>query len=210
MLLGVQRSLDGAKLVIKVDALLLQPLHDLIVSLPDRLRLVVLDHRFVQPVLERADLSHQWVRLVRRPRARALQVAQLVLQLVHHLLLQFVPTRHLILPLPQLCQLRLYARELRLLHRTGLVPRRRLLISRATQCRPQLLVLPPQLIADLFVLLERQLALLVEGLAVALEQVKPVLKVGELLRRVHGPAVHCAAALPPLPAALTSFAPRLA
>ena len=35
-------------------------------------------------------------------------------------------------------------------------------------------------------LLERELALLVEGLAVALEQVEAVLQVGELGVRVHG------------------------
>ena len=52
VLFCVQRRLDGAQLVVKVDALLLEALDDLIVRLADALRLVVLDESLVEAVLE--------------------------------------------------------------------------------------------------------------------------------------------------------------
>jgi hypothetical protein len=82
-LLGLERALDGCQLVVESDALLLEPLDDLLVRLADALRkqlrvergfvgslivvnvdglhlsLVVLDHGLVQPVLKGANVTGQ-------------------------------------------------------------------------------------------------------------------------------------------------------
>ena len=183
VLLRLERRLDRAQLVVEVDALLLQPLDDLVVRLADRLRLVVLDHRLVQPVLERADLAHQRVRLVRRPRAVLPEVAQLVLELRQLLLLRLVPVDELVLLLAQQRQLRLDLGDLGVVEQRGVAARAAaaLLVHRRER-RAQVLVLAPQRVAHLLVVLQRQLGLLVERLAVALEEVEAVLQVGELVR----------------------------
>ena len=114
----------------------------------------------------------------------ALQVAQLVVQDGHRDVLVAVGVLQLVLPLAQQRELHLDLIALRVKHRVGLAALAASL-AEAAQRHAQVLVLGAQRVAHLLVLLERQLALLVEGLAVALEQVEAVLEVGELGMRVH-------------------------
>mmetsp|Transcript_7264 Transcript_7264/g.19015 ORF Transcript_7264/g.19015 Transcript_7264/m.19015 type:complete len:271 (+) Transcript_7264:1106-1918(+) len=176
VLLGMQRRLDCAQLVVKVDALLLEPLDNLVVRLTDRLCLIVFDHCLVEPILECADLAHERVGFVSRPRGGALHVSQLILELPQHLLLGLVAAADLVLLCPQLRERLLDLDELRRVDLTGLGPAA--LLGQCLQRRAQLLLLLAQPIDGVLILLQRELRLLIEGLAIALQQLKAALEVG--------------------------------
>lgn len=58
-LFAFEASLNRSYLVVVTHSLFLQPLDDLLVGLPNGVRLVILDHGLVQPTLKNANFSHQ-------------------------------------------------------------------------------------------------------------------------------------------------------
>jgi hypothetical protein len=61
MLFPLETTLNRCQLTIIAHSFLFESLNDLLVSLLDGLRLIVLDHHLIQPILQNADGSHHWV-----------------------------------------------------------------------------------------------------------------------------------------------------
>mmetsp|Transcript_26634 Transcript_26634/g.58383 ORF Transcript_26634/g.58383 Transcript_26634/m.58383 type:complete len:264 (-) Transcript_26634:320-1111(-) len=165
-LLGAQRALDRPELVVEVDPLVLEPLDDLVVGLADGLRLVELDHGLVEPVLERPDLAQLRIRRGVGRLGALLDVAKLVLLARQGNLFGAVRVGELVVALTKLRQLSLHLCYLGFAQPCILHARAVLLVDRR-QRRAQLLVLAAHRIARFLVLLERELALLVESFAVS-------------------------------------------
>ena len=191
VVLRLQRALHGGQLVVEPDPLLLEALHDLLVGAADALRFVVLDHRLVQPVLERADLArHGRVALVGllRLQLQVLQPVGQVLELVA--LLRRVVAQIVV----ALAQLRAQVGELGGLR--VLRARRAGVLLDLRERDAQLAVLHLAALQRFAVLLDQRLRLLERRLALAIEQRDLVLQVLDLLldalvrirREHHGPA----------------------
>jgi hypothetical protein len=181
--LGLERLLDGLELVVEGDALVLEPLDDLLVGRLDRHGLVILDHRFVQPILEDADLAGERGLDGGDALRVAQQVAQLVGQLLARYLLVAVGRRERVVPLAEHVVLVLEPRALgRVLVGLGRAVAAAVLLLEPGQLRLELLVLLAQRLGGRLVGAQLRLALLVKDLAVALEQRQPVLERSELLR----------------------------
>ena len=58
MLFTFQALLDGCKLVLVSDSFVLEPLHNHLISFPNALGLIVLDHSLIELVLKHSDLAH--------------------------------------------------------------------------------------------------------------------------------------------------------
>mmetsp|Transcript_64612 Transcript_64612/g.203968 ORF Transcript_64612/g.203968 Transcript_64612/m.203968 type:complete len:604 (-) Transcript_64612:354-2165(-) len=176
-LLGFEGALDGRKLVVKAHSLLLEALDDLLIGAADGLRLVVLDQRLVEAVLQHADVPRHRAVLVQGAHRIALQVLHAVGHLVE---LPVEAVRHLhdvIASLAQVINIRRELAELGIdssVVGIGLAPLAR---GQGRELRAELLVLLLSVGDGLHVLLHRPLRRLVERLPVAL-----------CARRAHSPA----------------------
>mmetsp|Transcript_64614 Transcript_64614/g.203978 ORF Transcript_64614/g.203978 Transcript_64614/m.203978 type:complete len:233 (-) Transcript_64614:47-745(-) len=189
-LLGFEGALDGRKLVVKAHSLLLEALDDLLIGAADGLRLVVLDQRLVEAVLQHADVPRHRAVLVQGAHRIALQVLHAVGHLVE---LPVEAVRHLhdvIASLAQVINIRRELAELGIdssVVGIGLAPLAR---GQGRELRAELLVLLLSVGDGLHVLLHRPLRRLVERLPVALQEDIFLLQVCELLIGIHARGPH--------------------
>mmetsp|Transcript_12862 Transcript_12862/g.30865 ORF Transcript_12862/g.30865 Transcript_12862/m.30865 type:complete len:365 (-) Transcript_12862:106-1200(-) len=174
VLLGFQRALNRLQLIVKTNTLLFQALHNLFIGLANAHRLVVLDHRLVQPILKDTDLPH--LRGIFR-------VGQLGIHLQLFVLgLKVFGERVFLFDIIDKCiQLGLHVQNLRHFFFDLFLCRRRLFEPELGDLLSQRLVLVLHLLDNFLVLTNVGLGGLVGGFSLTFQELEPALQILEHL-----------------------------